>query len=76
MAGEQSFKAVVNDTNPKYGGRAFSMEITGSNYNHFLVRRLETQWTECFGEGDQSLTDTNGNHRRFGSYREAYAPRS
>ena len=36
MAGEQSFKAVVNDTNPKYGGRAVSVEITGSNYNHFL----------------------------------------
>ena len=44
MAGEQSFKAVVNDTNPKYGGRAFSMEITGSNYNHFLGKKIgETQ---------------------------------
>ena len=40
MAGEQSFKAVVNDTNPKYGGRAFSMEITGSNYNHFLGKKI------------------------------------
>ena len=40
MAGEQSFKAVVNDTNPKYGGRAFSAEITGSNYNHFLGKKI------------------------------------
>ena len=40
MAGEQSFKAVVNDTNPKYGGRAFSVEITGSNYNHFLGKKI------------------------------------
>ena len=36
MAAEQVFKAVVNDTVPSSEGRAFSMDITGSNYNHFL----------------------------------------
>ena len=56
MAGEQSFKAVVNDTNPKYGGRAFSMEITGSNYNHFLGKKIGTVDGMFVGEGDQSLT--------------------
>ena len=57
MAGEQSFKAVVNDTNPKYGGRAFSMEITGSNYNHFLGKKIGDSVDGMFvGEGDQSLT--------------------
>ena len=40
MAAEQVFKAVVNDTVPSSGGRAFSMDITGSNYNHFLGKKI------------------------------------
>ena len=57
MAGEQSFKAVVNDTTPKYGGRACSVEITGSNYNHFLGKKIGDSVDGMFiGEGDQSLT--------------------
>ena len=56
MAGEQSFKAVVNDTNPKYGGRAFSMEITGSNYNHFLGKKIGDAGDGLLvGQCDQSL---------------------
>ena len=57
MAGEQSFKAVVNDTNPSAGGRAFSVDITGSNYNHFLGKKIGDGVDGMFvGEGDQSLT--------------------
>ena len=57
MAGEQSFKAVVNDTNPKAGGRAFSVDITGSNYNHFLGKKIGDGVDGMFvGEGDQALT--------------------
>ena len=63
MAGEQSFKAVVNDTNPKYGGRAFSVEITGSNYNHFLGKKIGDSVDGMFiGEGDQSLTAVSYTH--------------
>ena len=40
MAAEQAFKAVINDTNPASGGRAFGIEITGSNYNHFLGKKI------------------------------------
>ena len=40
MAGEQSFKAVVNDTDPKSGGKSFAMDITGANYNHFLGKKI------------------------------------
>ena len=40
MAGEQSFKAVVNDTNPTSGGRSYALDITGANYNHFLGKKI------------------------------------
>ena len=33
MAGEQAFKAVVNGTTDH---RAYAVDITGANYNHFL----------------------------------------
>ena len=57
MAGEQSFKAVVNDTNPSGGGRAFSVDISGSNYNHFLGKKIGDGVDGMFvGEGYQSLT--------------------
>ena len=57
MAAEQVFKAVVNDTVPSSGGRAFSMDITGSNYNHFLGKRIGDSVDGMFvGEGDGSLS--------------------
>ena len=57
MAGEQSFKAVVNDTDPKSGGRSFSMDITGANYNHFLGKKIGDSVDGMFvGDGDASLT--------------------
>ena len=57
MAVEQVFKAVVNDTIPSSGGRAFSMDITGSNYNHFLGKKIGDSVDGMFvGEGDKTLS--------------------
>ena len=56
MAGEQSFKAVINDTKPSAKGRSFSVEITGSNFNHFLGKKIGDSVEGMFvGEGDQTL---------------------
>ncbi|MDE0953452.1 MAG: hypothetical protein OR994_02130 [Candidatus Poseidoniales archaeon] len=56
MAGEQSFKAVINDTKPSAKGRSFSVEITGSNFNHFLGKKIGDSVEGMFvGEGDSSL---------------------
>ncbi len=57
MAGEQSFKAVVNDTTPSSGGKSFAMDITGANYNHFLGKKIGDSVDGIFvGEGDKSLS--------------------
>ena len=57
MAGEQAFKAVVNDTNPSSGGRSFSVEIIGSNFNHFLGKKIGDLVDGTFvGEGDRALS--------------------
>ncbi len=56
MAGEQAFKAVVNDTAPASGGKSFPMDITGANYNHFLGKKIGDIVEGTFvGEGDKSL---------------------
>ena len=55
MAGEQSFKAVVNDTDPKSGGRSFAMDITGANYNHFLGKKIGDSVDGMF-VGDEDTT--------------------
>ncbi|GIT41081.1 MAG: hypothetical protein Ct9H300mP10_00910 [Methanobacteriota archaeon] len=60
MAAEQAFKVVINDTNPASGGRGFGIEVTGSNYNHFLGKRIGDAVDGMFvGEGDKSLPDTS-----------------
>lgn len=54
---EQAFKAVINDTRPSAGGRAYAVDITGSNYNHFLGKKIGDAVDGMFvGEGDQSLS--------------------
>ena len=56
MAGEQSFKAVISDTKPSAKGRSFSVEITGSNFNHFLGKKIGDSVEGMFvGEGESSL---------------------
>ena len=57
VAGEQSFKAVVNDTKPTSNGRSFSVDISGSNYNHFLGKKIGDAVDGMFvGEGDKALS--------------------
>ena len=53
MAGEQSFKAVVNDTNPDSDGKSYPLDITGANYNHFLGKKIGDSVDGMFvGDGD------------------------
>ena len=57
MAGDQTFKAVLKDTNPKAKGRSFSIEISGTGYNHFLGKSIGDTVDGMFvGEGDKTLT--------------------
>ncbi len=43
--------------NTRIGGKAWSVDITGSNYNHFLGKKIGDSVDGMFvGEGDQSLT--------------------
>ena len=53
---EQVFKAVVNDTDPSNGGKSYSVDISGSNYNHFLGKKIGDDVDGIFiGEGEKSL---------------------
>ena len=53
---EQVFKAVVNDTDPSSGGNSYAVDISGSNYNHFLGKKIGDSVDGIFvGEGDVSL---------------------
>ena len=57
MAAEQACKVVIHDTNPASGGRGFGIEGTGSNYNHFLGKRIGDSVDGMFvGEGDKTLS--------------------
>ena len=53
---EQVFKAVVNDTDPKSEGKSYAIDISGSNYNHFLGKKIGDVVDGIFvGDGDISL---------------------
>ena len=53
---EQVFKAVVNDTDPSNGGKSYAVDISGSNYNHFLGKKIGDDVDGIFiGEGEKSL---------------------
>ena len=66
MAGDQTFKAVLNDTNPKAKGRSFSIDISGTGYNHFLGKSIGDTVDGMFvGEGDKTLRVHIGNYRRL-----------
>ena len=57
MAGEQAFKAVVNGT---VDHRAYAVDITGANYNHFLGKKIGDSVDGMFvGDGDQHFLDTS-----------------
>ena len=53
MAGEQSFKAVVNAPHPASGGKSYALDITGANYNHFLGKKIGDSVDGMFvGDGE------------------------
>ncbi|MBN17645.1 MAG: S6e family ribosomal protein [Candidatus Thermoplasmatota archaeon] len=53
---EQVFKAVVNDTDPSSGGKSYAVDISGSNYNHFLGKKIGDDVDGIFiGDGEKSL---------------------
>ena len=56
VGGDASFKAAVNDTDPASKGKAYSVEIKGANYNHFLGKKIgDVVDGQFVGEGEQSL---------------------
>ena len=49
--------AVVNDTNPKSNGRAYSVKISGNNHSQLLGKKIGDVVDGIFvGEGDQTLS--------------------
>ena len=49
--------AVVNDTNPKSNGRAYSLKISGNNHSQLLGKKIGDVVDGIFvGEGDQTLS--------------------
>ncbi|MDG1542282.1 MAG: eS6 family ribosomal protein [Candidatus Thalassarchaeaceae archaeon] len=56
VTGDTSFMAAVNDTDPASKGKSYSVEIKGSNYNHFLGKKIgDVVDGQFVGDGDQSL---------------------
>ena len=51
------FVAVVNDTNPKSGGKGYSLKISGNNHAQLLGKKIGDVIDGIFvGEGDQTLS--------------------
>ena len=49
--------AVVNDTNPKSNGKAYSVKISGNNHSQLLGKKIGDIVDGIFvGEGDQTLS--------------------
>jgi small subunit ribosomal protein S6e len=56
VASDNVLKGVVNDTDPKSGGRSYAVDIIGSNYNHFMGKKIGDVVDGIFvGEGDSTL---------------------
>jgi small subunit ribosomal protein S6e len=54
---QSEFIAVVNDTNPKNGGKSYSLKITGNNHAQILGKRIGDVVDGIFvGEGEQTLS--------------------
>ena len=58
MAGNDAeFIAVVNDTDPKNGGKSYALKITGNNHAQMLGKRIGDVVDGIFvGEGDKTLS--------------------
>tara|TARA_B100000579_G_scaffold138168_1_gene112195 strand:- start:30 stop:521 length:492 start_codon:yes stop_codon:yes gene_type:complete len=51
------FVAVVNDTNPKSDGKAYSLKISGNNHSQLLGKKIGDVIDGIFvGEGEQTLS--------------------
>ena len=51
------FVAVVNDTDPKSNGKAYSLKISGNNYSQILGKKIGDVVDGIFvGEGDKTLS--------------------
>ncbi|DAC51340.1 MAG TPA: 30S ribosomal protein S6e [Candidatus Poseidoniaceae archaeon] len=51
------FVAVVNDTDPKSNGKAYSLKISGNNYSQILGKKIGDIVDGIFvGEGDKTLS--------------------
>jgi small subunit ribosomal protein S6e len=51
------FVAVVNDTNPKSGGKAYSLKISGNNHAQLLGKKIGDEIDGMFvGEGESILS--------------------
>jgi small subunit ribosomal protein S6e len=47
---------MVNDTDPSSGGKSYAVDISGSNYNHFLGKKIGDSVDGIFvGDGEISL---------------------
>lgn len=54
---EVEFIAVVNDTDPKNGGKSYSLKITGNNHAQMLGKRIGDVIDGLFvGEGEKTLS--------------------
>ena len=54
---QSEFIAVVNDTNPKNGGKSYSLKITGNNHAQILGKRIGDVVDGIFvGEAEQTLS--------------------
>ena len=58
MAGNDAeFIAVVNDTDPKNGGKSYALKVTGNNHAQILGKRIGDVVDGIFvGEGDKTLS--------------------
>ena len=53
---DNEFVAVINDTSPKNNGRSYALNISGSNYNQFLGKKIGDVVDGIFvGEGENTL---------------------
>ena len=51
------FVAVVNDTDPKNGGKSYSLKISGNNHAQLLGKKIGDTVDGIFvGEGEQTLS--------------------
>ena len=70
------FIAVVNDTDPKNGGKSYALKITGNNHAQMLGKRIGDVVDGLFvGEGDKTLSGYKLKSRVVPTKPAPHAPR-